>query len=480
MNQTIRLGALLLLVVFSCYLTQCANIVPPGGGPKDTLPPRLLGVNPPDSSLHFSSKKISFTFDEFIELDNVIEKLIVSPTLKRTPTITAKLRTVTIAIKDTLKPNTTYTFNFNDAIRDLNERNPIEDFQYVVSTGDYLDSLQITGTTYQAETGQIDSTIGVFLYASMEDSIVSKEKPLYYARSKGDGSFRFKNLAPGRYKIFALKEEDRDLQYTQHSESIAFVDSAIVLGANISGINLALFQEKDTVAIPVPEDQPEPEEPKEGEKKKLPKFLASAKLEGGQQDLGEPMLVGFTIPVRMLDSTKILLLEDTSLIRVPIMAKMDDTTRQTLVVNYNWKEGKPYQLILPKDFATDTLNQTFAKADTIKFNSKERSDYGTVTLSFKITDTTYLKMKDTIDFVVQLVSGKEVKYTGNINSGSWKRDLIKPGQYDIRILVDENKNGIWDTGIYYGKPKKQPEKVFPFPKQVNIKPNWSINDGLTL
>ncbi|MCK7558793.1 Ig-like domain-containing protein [Chitinophaga sedimenti] len=409
----------------------------------------------------------------------MIEKLIVSPTLKRTPTITAKLRTVTIAIKDTLKPNTTYTFNFNDAIRDLNERNPIEDFQYVVSTGDYLDSLQITGTTYQAETGQIDSTIGVFLYASMEDSIVSKEKPLYYARSKGDGSFRFKTwrLAVIRYLHLRKKIVTCSTHSTRSRLRLWIVPSCwepIFQGSTwrCSGERYRGHSStrRSTGAGRAQRRR----------KKKLPKFLASAKLEGGQQDLGEPMLVGFTIPVRMLDSTKILLLEDTSLIRVPIMAKMDDTTRQTLVVNYNWKEGKPYQLILPKDFATDTLNQTFAKADTIKFNSKERSDYGTVTLSFKITDTTYLKMKDTIDFVVQLVSGKEVKYTGNINSGSRKRDLIKPGQYDIRILVDENKNGIWDTGIYYGKPKKQPEKVFPFPKQVNIKPNWSINDGLTL
>ncbi|UYQ92959.1 Ig-like domain-containing protein [Chitinophaga horti] len=482
MNQIFRATALVLIVVISCYFTQCANIVPPGGGPKDSLPPRLLGVNPPDSSLHFSSKRISFTFDEYIELDNVIEKLIVSPTLKRTPTITAKLRTITINIKDTLKPNTTYTFNFNDAVRDLNERNPIEDFQYVVSTGDYLDSLQITGTTFVAETGQVDSSVGVFLYSGMEDSIVSKEKPLYYARSRGDGSFRFKNLAPGRYKVFALKEEDRDLQYTQHSEYIAFVDSAVYLSANISGINLPLFREKDTVVIPQSEEkeEEEEEEKKDEEKKKKPKFLASAQLQGGQQELGDPMHVGFTIPIRQLDSTKILLLEDTTLRRVNFTAKMDDTTRQTLILNYEWKEGTPYQLILPAGFATDTLEQSFAKSDTIRFTSKELSDYGTVMVTLKITDSTILKMKDSVDLVVQLVLNKEVKYSANINNGTWKRGLIQPGQYDIRILVDENKNGVWDTGIYYGNPKKQPEKVFSVPKPTNIKANWVVPNDITL
>ncbi|WP_295126537.1 Ig-like domain-containing protein [uncultured Chitinophaga sp.] len=483
MNQIFRFGALVLMVVISCFLTQCANIVPPGGGPKDSLPPRLLSVSPPDSSLHFSSKKISFTFNEYIELDNVIEKLIVSPTLKRTPTITAKLRTITIAIKDTLKPNTTYTFNFNDAIRDLNERNPINDFQYVVSTGDYLDSLQLSGTTINAETGMVDSTVGVFLYSNMEDSVVSKEKPLYYAKSRGDGSFRFKNLAPGKYKIFALKEEDRDLQYTQHSEYIGFVDSAIILGANVTGVNMALFREKDTVVIAPPEEEePEPEEKKEkeGTKKKKPTLQASANLAGGLQELGEPLSIGFSLRVGNLDSTQILLLEDTTLRRVAFTAKMDDSVRKTLQMTYTWKEGTPYQLILPQGFATDTLNQPFAKSDTIRFTTKERSDYGTVSISMKLVDTNYLKIKDSVQFIVQLVSNKEVKYSGDISSGTWKRDLIQPGDYELRILVDENGNGIWDTGIYYGTPKKQPEKVFPFPKPVQIKPNWNVNPNITL
>lgn len=482
MNQIFRSGALLLMVVISCYFTQCANIVPPGGGPRDSLAPRLLGVNPRDSSLHFNSKKVSFTFDEYIELDNVIEKLIISPTLQRTPTITAKLRTVTINIKDTLKPNTTYTFNFNDAIRDLNERNPIPEFQYVVSTGDYLDSLQITGTIYMAESGMVDSTTGVFLYSNLEDSVVSKEKPLYYAKSKGDGSFRFKNLKPGRYKIFALKEEDRDFQYTQHTEHIGFIDSVINLGANIQGINISLFQEKDTVAI-VPPEEEEPvqdnKRDKDAEKKK-PKFQVSPNLPGGLQELGDPFSMAFTNPVRILDSSKILLLEDTTLRQVAFTANMDDSIRKTMTLNYAWKEGTPYKLILPAGFATDTLGQAFAKADTIRFTSKEKSDYGIVNLTLKITDSSYLKRKDTLQFIVQLVTNKEVKYSGNISSGRWKKELIQPGQYEIRILLDENKNGTWDPGVYYGTPKKQPERVFPFPKPVNIKPNWVITEGITL
>src|SRR5688500_6926801 len=113
MNQNMRGWTVSFLILAFCsFFTQCANIVPPGGGSRDTLPPRLVNVNPEDSTLNFKSNKVVFHFNEFVELDNVIEKLIVSPTIKRTPVITAQLRVVTLEIKDTLYPNTTYTFNF--------------------------------------------------------------------------------------------------------------------------------------------------------------------------------------------------------------------------------------------------------------------------------------------------------------------------------------------------------------------------------
>lgn len=476
MDQNFRgwLSSLFVLALCSVF-TQCANIVPPGGGSRDTLPPRLLHVAPKDSSLNFNAQRVVFEFSEFVELDNVIEKLIISPTLKRTPTITAKLRTITMAVKDSLQPNTTYTFNFGDAVKDVNERNPIEDFQYVVSTGNYLDSLQITGKLVVAETGKVDSNVAVMLYSNMEDSAVSKEKPLYLAKTKGNGSYRFKNLKPGTYRMFALKEEDRDFQYTQPAEMIAFLDSVIHLDADMEEVNLSLFDEKDTVRHE--EDEPEPQEPATPSKKApKPKLQVATGINGGQQDLGDSLTLSFNFPLKSLDSAQVELLEDTLRTRVPFHLHMADTTAKIFKLVYNWKPGKPYELIMPKGFATDTSGLQTAKADTVSFTAKNLDDYGTVRIELSISDSANQVLpKDTgYQFVAQLVAGKEIKYSGVIENGKWQKGLIQPGDYEIRILVDENRNGIWDTGVYYGKPKKQPEKVFSYQQLINIKKNWTV------
>ncbi|AWO01638.1 hypothetical protein DLD77_07985 [Chitinophaga alhagiae] len=478
MNQNFRgwLGSLFVLALCSVF-TQCANIVPPGGGSRDTLPPRLLHVAPKDSSLNFNAQRIVFQFNEYVELDNVIEKLIVSPTLKRTPTITAKLRTITMVVKDSLQPNTTYTFNFGDAVKDVNERNPIEDFQYVVSTGNYLDSLQITGKLLVAETGKPDSNVAVMLYSKMEDSVVSKEKPLYLAKTRGDGSYRFKNLKPGTYRIFALKEEDKDFQYTQRTEMIAFADSVLHLDANMEDVNMALFKEIDTVRHLEEEEAPaEPPPPAPGKKAPKPRLQVTAGLNGGQQELGDSLTLSFNFPIKRLDSAQIELLEDTLRKRVPFTLHMADTTAKAFKMVYNWKPGMPYELILPKGFAADTSGLETAKADTVTFTAKSLDDYGTIKIALSVGDSAHLVLpKDTgYQFVVQLVSSKEVKYSGVIVDGKWERGLIQPGEYEIRVLVDENRNGKWDTGVYYGTPKKQPEKVFAYKESINIKKNWTV------
>ncbi len=480
MIQRFRSWACWLIVFASVFLSRCANIVPPGGGPRDTVAPVLVTVTPPDSTLHFNSHRVRFTFNEYVELDNIFDKMIVSPTLKRVPTVTSKLRTVTMEVKDTLQPNTTYTFNFGDAIKDVNERNPIEEFTYVVSTGSYLDSLQVRGRTINAETGKIDSSVSVMLYRNTYDSVVSKEKPVYYARSKGNGNFWFKNLAPGDYKLFAIKEEDRDLQYTQPTaELIAFQDSLIHLREeNIKDVTMLLFVEKDSTIKTTPEDQGlPPEEPsqeekdKEKEKKQKTRLQVNPSLDQNEQDLDTPLVLTFSVPIRTLDSTQMHLAEDTLLTPVNFTTTFD-STRTRLLLSYKWKEGTPYRLIFDKTSATDTLDHQLTKPDTIGFTAKKRSDYGKIFFKLSISDSTRnaLKADTGINFVVQLVKEKEIKYWGTIVNGSWTKELIIPGEYEIRVLLDQNNNGKWDRGVYYGQPKKQPERVVSFPEKRISKP----------
>lgn len=492
MNHNFRGWAYWLIVISACVFLfpGCANIVPPSGGPKDTLAPRLTYITPPDSTLHFNAKKVTFTFNEYVQLDNIFEKLIVSPTLKRTPTVTSKLKTVTMEIKDTLAENTTYTFNFSDAIRDNNENNPIEDFQYVVSTGDYLDSLQVTGFIIDAETGKPDSNVSVMIYRNTIDSVVSKEKPVYFARSRGNGSFRFRNMAPGDYKLFALKEDDRDLQYNQPKELIAFSDSLLHLrDQNLKDVTMLMFMEQDSTIKtpeqlaeeqqPAEEDTEKQEKEKEKDKKKKRSLIISPDLTDNKQELGKPLLITFSAPIRTLDSTAFSLAQDTLFTPVAFTTSFD-STRTKLLVHFDWKEGKPYRLIIPKESVADTSGIQPAKADTISFAAKKESDYGKAILTLTLSDSARSMISDTMHYVAQLIKDKEVKYSGKIERNTWIQKRITPGEYEVWILLDENNNGKWDRGVYYHTPKKQPERVVSFPKKENIKANWGVKIQLTL
>ena len=165
-----------LLIIFSIFklvvLPGCANIVPPQGGFRDTIAPALTRVNPRDSSVNFTGKKISFTFDEYVTVENFSQNLMVSPIPKLPPTYISRLNTLTVTLKDTLEPNTTYTLNFGDAVKDVNEGNIMKNFSYVFSTGPRIDSLSFHGHVVLAETGEADSTLTVMLHTSAADSAV--------------------------------------------------------------------------------------------------------------------------------------------------------------------------------------------------------------------------------------------------------------------------------------------------------------------
>ena len=144
-------------------LEGCANIVPPGGGPRDSLPPYLVAAKPHDSSLNIQPKEILIAFNEFIVSSSIQENLVVSPSLKMVPLVDAKLNMLKVRIMDTLLPNTTYSLEFGNSIKDVNEANIAKNFTYVFSTGDHLDTGTLNGTVTLAETGKIDTTLIVVL-----------------------------------------------------------------------------------------------------------------------------------------------------------------------------------------------------------------------------------------------------------------------------------------------------------------------------
>ncbi len=231
------------LVVGALVVSGCANIIPPSGGPRDSLPPLLVSANPPDSTTNFPGGKIVLTFNEYVELNSPQENLIVSPVPKIEPYPEAHLRTITIRLKDTLEPNTTYSINFGRAIRDINEGNEMRGFTYIFTTGNYFDSLELSGRVLIAETGKSDSSLIVILHRSLDDSAVAKENPRYFTRLDSSGHFTFRNLPSGTFRVYALKTEGGMKRYTSPQQIFAFADSPVVINSSTKPVVLFAYAE---------------------------------------------------------------------------------------------------------------------------------------------------------------------------------------------------------------------------------------------
>lgn len=449
--------------------TGCANIVPPLGGDKDTLAPVLTKALPNDSTVNFEGKKITLLFDEYIQLDNINENLIVSPTPKLAPEVTARLKTLTITLKDTLQPNTTYTFDFGNGIKDINENNILRNFSYTFSTGTALDQGMLSGNILIAETGKADSTLIAMLYADGNDSTVYKEKPRYITRVNRDGKFLFKNLPSGKFYLYALKDEGSSKRYMSKKQLFAFADAPVTIGAPEQGITLYAYAEKEEAKDTRNNRVPAAARAAAAADKKL-RFETN--LENGELDLLKQLEFYFrTAPLKTFDSSKIAFVDD-KYAPVAGYRLIRDTSNTRLTLQYAWKENTQYYLIVDKAFATDTAGRQLVKNDTLTFRTRKAAFYGTVHLRFLNLD---LKTHPVLQFVQQ---GNVVK-SHVFTSKEFTAPLFLPGEYEIRILYDENQNGIWDPGQFFGT-RRQPEKVRPIERKINVKPNWDNEIDITL
>ena len=225
-----KLIAYFLFILFFLGITNCAKMGSLTGGPKDEDPPRVVESSPENYSLQFDRDKIEITFDEFIQLDNVNQQLVVSPPLSKKPVVRLKNKTLLIELEEDLRENTTYTLNFGGAIKDNNEGNPLTNFEFVFSTGDYLDSLTIGGTLLNAfDLKPSEEPVMVMLYDDLSDSVVFKDIPVYVGKSEKDGSYRINNLKADTFKLFALKDVNNNFLFDQPNEVIAFLDTTVII-----------------------------------------------------------------------------------------------------------------------------------------------------------------------------------------------------------------------------------------------------------
>jgi len=205
----------------------CAHVVSPTGGPRDEDPPEVVRSSPPNYSANFDDDQIRIFFNEFVALHNIRQQLLVSPPMETMPEVRIRGRSIVMDIEEDMRPNTTYNFFFGDAIRDITEGNAIPNFQFVVSTGDHVDSLALGGQVKNAFNLAPEEGVYVMIYDNIYDSVPYLERPVYLAKTDKNGKFTISNMAEGSYKMFALDDRNYNFKYDLPEEWIGFLDSLV-------------------------------------------------------------------------------------------------------------------------------------------------------------------------------------------------------------------------------------------------------------
>lgn len=217
------------VILAFALIAGCAKVSSPAGGPKDTTPPVVVKCEPVNGEKNFKGTRIAITFNEFVVLDKITEKFMVSPPMAKKPRVFLKGKSVIIDFDEKLRDSTTYTFYFQDAIRDLNEGNIIDNYQFVFSTGPIIDSLSVTGNVLNAFTLDPPEDALVLLYRSLADSAVIKKLPDYIAKADKKGYFRIDNVKGGTYRLYAIKDLDNSKNFNLPDEEFAFMNTPVVI-----------------------------------------------------------------------------------------------------------------------------------------------------------------------------------------------------------------------------------------------------------
>ena len=524
-------------VVFLAMFYGCASMQNPQGGPKDTEAPKLVKAEPKDLTTNFKAEKINLDFNEFIKLTNEFKEFSISPEMEKPPVLKAKLRRLTIDLKDSLEKNTTYTLNFGKAITDITEGNALKNFTYVFSTGPTLDSLSLSGNVKNAITGQPEMDAVVFILPLNRDSIFGKKKPAIYTTTDSSGNYKLKNLREDTYKVYALKEKGGDKIYQQESDEIGFIKEPIKLNKNIDSVNLQIFKEKaskfrildrrlnndGSITMNFNQWLTKPEltvaEPSNIDGNKIVKFnktndsvrvwladlsfdsvkiaikdegklLETAKFTRGKRDTyvrnitGADNLEGDLLnPHKGLKITFNMPITAVDLTKITLLEDSIPRTGFTFTkdsidfLTYNFKylfkKKEKYILKLGEGAMTGIFNAK-NKGITKTFTLANADDYATMILKVNVPDSGKNYILEIVNEKKdQVVSTRLVTKNETITLPNYK-----PGVYFGRIVYDSNKNGIWDTGNV--KDGSQPEKIWYEPKELSMKANWKREEIINI
>jgi hypothetical protein len=310
-----------------------------------------------------------------------------------------------------------------------------------------------------AENGKTDSTLIVVLHRSTDDSAVAKERPRYAARVDGKGDFVFRYLASGEYSIFTLKDVDGGKKYDQASELIGFADTR-VRADQPEPVTLYAFAE--VAEAPKPAGAP-PAGAAAVQKSKDDKRLRyTLNLEGNKVDILGDLVFTFENKLAIYDSTK-LVFADEQFRPLTNYSLVQDSTARKLTLKHTWIEERKYNLIIQRNFATDTAGNFVSPTDTVALQAKGPSDYGSLSIRLRNLDTA-------ANPVLLFYRDEKPELSLPLRTDRYNIRLFRPGDYEVRVLYDRNGNGRWDTGNYW--QKKQPERVLARKQRLNIRQNW--------
>jgi len=528
----------LFLIFLVLSFSQCAKKGRPDGGPIDEDAPIFVTANPPYETINFDKKEINIYFNEYIKLKDLTKQLIISPPLnpENPPLISPQgtpSKFINIKILDTLKENSTYIFDFGNSVQDNNESNTLERFKYIFSTGNYIDSLSLSGNVKNAFISKSVEDIKLLLYrldSSYTDSAVYNRKPDYVTSSLDSSNYQFTNLRKGNYLLVALDDVRSDYIFNPETDKIGFLNDTITLPRDsIINHTISIFKEE------LPYIFRRGKEIRKGQLifgyKGKPKNLTVETLsavpdnfktiifpEKGKDTLNlwhsliekdslifkiSDNIISDTVTVKLrkkeLDSLKvneitggILNLKDTLffLTNNPVVSidtsrinfKLSDSINFPYEAFISKKENKigflfekkykkSYKINLYPNALTDIFNTT---NDTISslFRTRGTEDYGEISVT--------IQNPKKIPVIIQLTDINDatiVQETCSENKNI-SFDLLIPQKYKIRIIYDSNQNGIWDTGSYL--EKKQPEHVEYFPETQEVRANWLLPIVLTI
>jgi len=517
-------------------LASCASMQSPSGGPKDAEAPKVQKEKPKNLSTSFSASEIQLTFNEFIKLNNSFTEITVSPSLEKPLDIKASKEVLTIKLGQNLEPNTTYTINFGKAIGDVNENNLLKNYSYVFSSGSVVDSLSLSGKVTSATTNEPLKDVMVFLFPTKQDSLLGKKKPSTYTMTDDAGNYKLNNLRADEYSVYALKEASPDKIYNQGVDEIGFSSAKIKLNKNTSDINLRVFKElpKDFKVIekkieldgrlllvynkPVTVMTVKELGDTDYLKKSTIKYSAlgdsaliwspeldydSLKLgiysNGGlintvninrnkreaynrtpiirDNTMGNKLKPGmglsllFLMPAELIDSTKISLYSDSIKLGGWNVGKPVGLV-QSLAILYPFKTGRNYTVRVSEGAikgVSGLRNAAFSKT----FMQDGLDSYGNLGLLVSLSDTSK-------SYVVQLLNEQKliVKEDAITQASNLNYKTYPVGKYSVRVVLDENKNGRWDSGDL--ATNTQPEKVWFFEKTIGLRANWDLEEKIII